>query len=121
MLKEELSSLKYKGEFQSNNFQMYVACHKKIFQQIQNLQNNCYAGIDPGTCMRYFLGGIDKPALKTAVQIWESQDSYNVSFQNCTSYLTTIVHWTLIAKQVNVAVDTTMIEGIKLKNRSGTD
>lgn len=70
-LEEELRNLKYKGEYKTSNFQTYVARHKKIYQQMQNLKNNGYAGIDPGTFVRYFLGGIDKPALKTAIQICE--------------------------------------------------
>ncbi len=74
-----------------NNFQSNVARHEKIYQQMQNLKNNIYSGINPGTCVHYFLGVIDKPSLKTAVQICESQDHYSVSFQNCVSYLTTMV------------------------------
>ncbi len=84
-LKEELRSLKYRGKHKHNNFQMYVTCHKKIYQQMENLKNDGYADINPGTCMHYFLGGIDKPSLKTAVQICESQDLYSVCFQNCAS------------------------------------
>ncbi len=56
-LEEEIRSLKYKGEFKYNNFQMYVAGHKKIFQQLQNLNNDGYAGISPCTYVHYFLGG----------------------------------------------------------------
>ncbi len=33
-LEEELHALKYRGEHMHNNFQMYIACHKKIYQQI---------------------------------------------------------------------------------------
>ncbi len=66
-LEEELLILRYKGKHKHNNFQSYVARHEKIFQQMQTLENEGYAGIDPGTCVHYFLGGIDKPSLKTAV------------------------------------------------------
>ncbi len=76
---------------------MYVAHHENSFQQMQNLKNDCYAGIYLVTCVRYFLGGIDKPLFKTAVQICKSQDQYSVSFQNCALYLTTMIQQTLAA------------------------
>ena len=97
-LKEELQSLKYKGEFKTSNFQTYIAKHEKIYQQMQNLKDDGYAGIDFGTRVRYFLGGIEEPSLKTAVQICESQDHYSVDFQACASYLTTMVQKTPVAK-----------------------
>ncbi len=71
--------------------------------------------------MRYFLGGIDEPSLRTAVQICESQDHYSIDFQACTSYLTTMVQWTLAAKRVIVAATATEVDGIKLKNQDSTD
>ena len=120
-LEEELRNLKYKGEYKTNNFQSYVARHEKIYQQMQNLKNDGYAGIDPGTRVRYFLGGIDEPALRTAVQICESQDRYSIDFQACASYLTTMVQRTPAAKQVNVAATATEVDGVSLKNRDGTD
>ncbi len=88
---------------------------------MQNLKNGGYAGIDPGTCAHYFLGGIDKPSLKTAVQIYESQDHDSIDFQACASYLMTMVQRTMAAKQVNIAATATKVDGIKLKNRDGTD
>ncbi len=48
-LEEELRNTKYKGKFKQNNFQSYIAKHKKIFQQMENLKNDGYAGINPGT------------------------------------------------------------------------
>ncbi len=87
---------------------------------MQNLKNNSYAGIDPGTHVQYFLGGTDKPSLKTAVQICDSQECYGVDFQACASYLATMVQRTLAAKRVNVAT-ATEVDGIKLKNQDGTD
>ncbi len=47
---------------------------------MQNIKNNGYSVINPGTHVRYFFGGIDEPSLKTAVQICESQDHYSFSF-----------------------------------------
>ncbi len=88
---------------------------------MQNLKNNSYAGIDHGTCVSYFLGGIDEPSLKTAGQIWKLQDFYSVSFLNFASYLTTMVQQTPALKQVNVIAITTKVDGIKLKNRDSTD
>ncbi len=93
----------------------------KIYQQIENIKNDCYAGIDPGTCMCFFLQGIDNPSLITAVQIFESQDHYSISFQNCALYLTTMVQRTLATKQANVTATATEVDGIKLKNKNGTD
>ncbi len=61
-LEEDLRTLRYKCEYKQNNFQSYVAYHNKIYQQMENLKNDGYAGIDPGTPMQYFLGGIDKPS-----------------------------------------------------------
>ncbi len=37
-------------------------------QQTENLKNNGYVGIHPGTCVHYFIGGIDQPSLKITVQ-----------------------------------------------------
>ncbi len=85
------------------------------------MQNDGYAGIDPSTCVGYFLGGIDEPSLKTPVQICESQDHYSVDFQACTSYLATMVQQTPAAKQVNVEATATEVDGVKLKNRDCTD
>ncbi len=45
-----------KGKYKQNIFRTYVDKHKKIYQQMQNLKNNGYAGINPGTCVQYFLG-----------------------------------------------------------------
>ena len=120
-LEDELRSLKYKGEYESNNFQTYIARHEKIFQQMQNLTADGYAGIDPGTRVRYFLGGIGEPSLKTAVQICKSQDQYSVDFQACASYLTTMVQTTPAVKRVTVAATATEVDGVKLRNRDGTD
>ncbi len=88
---------------------------------MENLTNDGYAGIDPGTHVHYFLGGIEEPSLKTAVQICKSQDQYSISFQNCASYLTTRVQWTLAKRQVNVAAAATKVAGVKLTNKDGTD
>ncbi len=71
-LKDNLRNLWYKGGYKHIYFQSYVAKHKKIYQQMQNLKNYGYAGIDPGTHVHYFLGGIDEPSLKTTVQICKS-------------------------------------------------
>ncbi len=120
-LEEELRNTKYKGEFKHSNFQSYVAKHEKIYQQMENLKNDGYAGIDPGTRVQYFHGGIDEPSLKTAIQICESQDRYGVDFQAGASYLGTMVQRTPAAKQGNVAATATKVDGIKLKNRDGTD
>ncbi len=120
-LEEELFSLKYKGGFKTNNFQMYVAHLKKIFQQMENLKTVGYAGIDAGTNICYFLRGIDKPFLKTPVQICKSQDFYSVDFHACTSYLTKMVQKSLAEKQVHIVVTESEIEGVKLKNRNVTD
>ncbi len=114
-------SLKYKGEYKTNNFLMYIAPHEKIFQQMENLKNDSYAGIDASTCVSYFLGGINETSIKTAVQICESQDSYSVNFLACTSYLTTMVHKTSYAKQLHVAAAASKVKGVKLKNRDGMD
>ncbi len=65
---------------------------------MQNLKNKGYAGINFGTCVHYFLGGIKEPSLKTAVQICESQDHYSVDFQACASHLMTMVQKTLATK-----------------------
>ncbi len=70
---------------------------------MENLKNDGYAVIDPGTCIHYFLGRKDDSSLNTGVQICKSQDHYSISFQNCALYLTTMVKQTLAAKQVNVA------------------
>ncbi len=88
---------------------------------MQNLKTKGYAGIEFGTFVRYFLGGIEEPSLKTAVQICESQDHYSVDFQACTSYLTAMVQKSLATEQVNVAATATEVDGVKLKNRDGTD
>ncbi len=88
---------------------------------MQSLKTDGYATNDPGTCVHYFFGGIDEPSLKTAFQICESKDQYSVSFQNCSSYLTTMVQQTLTTKQVNVAAAATEVDGVKLKNRDGTN
>ncbi len=37
---------------------------------MENLKTDGYAGIDIGTHMCYFFGGIDELSLKTAVQIF---------------------------------------------------
>ncbi len=79
-LKDELHSLKYKGEFKTNNFWIYVTCHEKIYQQINNLNADGYPSIDNNTCIHYFLNGIDEPSLKTVVQIGESQTSFSTNF-----------------------------------------
>ncbi len=71
-------SFAYSKVRENSNFQTYISCHEKIFQQMENIQNNGYAGIDAGTQMRYFLWGIDKPSLKTAVQICKSKDTYSI-------------------------------------------
>ncbi len=70
--KEELCLTKYKEEFKHNNLNIYVAHYKKIYQQMQKLKTDGFAGIDPGTCIHYFLVGIDKSSLKTTVQICKS-------------------------------------------------
>ncbi len=88
---------------------------------MENLKAEGYAGIDFGTRVRYFLGGIEEPSLRTAVQICESQDHYSVDFQGCASYLTTMVQKTPAAKRVTVAATASEVEGVKLKNRDGTD
>ncbi len=113
--------LKYKGKYKQNNFWSNVVRHEKIYQQMQNLKNDGYAGIDPGTHVCYFLGEIDKPSLKTAVQICESQDRYSTDFQACTSYLATMVQRTPEAKRVNVAATATEVDDVKLKNQDGTN
>ncbi len=59
--------------------------------------------------------------LKTSVQICESQDSYRVKFHACASYLMMMVQKSLAAKQVNVAATTTEVDGVKLKNKDGTN
>ncbi len=64
---------------------------------------------------------IDKPSLETAVQICESQDSYSINFHACALYLTTMVHKSPAAKQVNVAATTTKVDGVKLENRDSAD
>ncbi len=69
-----------------------------IYLQMQNLKNNGYSGIDTGTRVHYFLGGVDEPSLKSAVQIWESQDCFSVSVQSCLSYLMTMVQRTPAGK-----------------------
>ncbi len=71
--------------------------------------------------MQYFLGGTDKPSIKTSVQICESQDHFSTNFQACASYLSTMVQWTLAKKQVHIAATATKVNGVKLKNREGTD
>ncbi len=88
---------------------------------MQNLKNDDYAGVDPGTCVCYFLGGIEEPSLKTADLICKSRDHYSVSYQNCASYPTNMVQRTLAAKQVNAAATATKVDGIKLKNKDNTD
>ncbi len=88
---------------------------------MENLKNDGYAGIDIGTCMFYSLGRIDKPSLKTAVQICKSQDSYSVNFHACASYLTMMVQKSTAAKQFNIAATTSNVDGAKLKSRDGTD
>ncbi len=100
---------------------MYMAHHEKIYQQMQNLKTDCYAGIDFGTHVQYFLGGIEEPSLKTAVQICESKDFHRVDFQACASYLTTMVQWTPAAKQVNFTATANKVDGVKLKNWDNTD
>ncbi len=120
-LEDELQSLRYKGEYKHSNFQMYIACHEQIFQQMQNLKTDGYDEINFGTCVRYFLSRIEEPSLKTAVQICESQDSYSVNFQACASYLATMVQWTPATKRVNVTANATNVDGVKLKNWDGTD
>ncbi len=80
-LEKELRSLEYRGEHKHNNFKMYIARHEKFTSRWSN-------------CVRYFLGGIDKSFLKTAVQICESQDHYGIIFQNYASYLITMVQRT---------------------------
>ncbi len=97
-LEEDFHNLKYKGKYKQSNFQSYVACHEKIYQQMQNLKNDGYAGINPGTCEHYFLEGIDEPSLKTAVQMCESQDLYSTDIQACASYLAAMVQQTPAAK-----------------------
>ncbi len=100
---------------------MYIACHNKTFQQMDNLKNNGYAGIDISTHVHYFLRGIDKPSVKTAEQICKSQDSYSINFHACTSYLMVIVHKSPAAKQVNIAATNAEVNGLKHKNRDVTD
>ncbi len=119
-LEEELRALKYKGEYKHSNFQMYTSQHEKIYQQMQSLKTDSYAGINFGIRVRYFLGGIEEPSLETALQICKSQDSYSVDFQACISYLTTMVQKTLTARQVNVAATATKADSIKLKKRDST-
>jgi len=48
-LEDELRTLKYKGEYKSNYFQLYIAQHEKIYQQMENLKADGYAGINFGT------------------------------------------------------------------------
>ncbi len=120
-LEEDLHTLRYKGKYKQNNFQSFVTCHEKIYQQMQNLKNDGYAGIDPGTHVQYFLEGLDKPSLKNSVQICKSQDHYSTDFQACVSSLATMVQRTPTAKQVNVAATTTKVNSIKLKNWDGAD
>ncbi len=115
-LKDELRSLKYKGEYKNNNFQTCIAQHERIYQQMQNLKTEGHAGINFGTSLRYFLGGIEEPSLKTAIQICESQDHISIDFQACASYLTTMVQKNPAAKQVNVAATATKVDGVKIKN-----
>ncbi len=88
---------------------------------MQSLNSDGYAGISLGKHVCYFIVGFKEPSLKTAVQICESQDHYSVDFQACTSYLTTMVQKTPTAKQINVAVTATKVDGVKIKNQDGTD
>ncbi len=110
-----------KRNSKNSNFQTYVAHHQKIFLQMQNLESDRYAGIDIGTCLRFFLFGIDKLTLKTAVQICESQAFESTDFQACASYLTSIVQKTLLPKRVHVAITSNKVDCIQVKNRDGTD
>ncbi len=120
-LEKELHSLGYKGKHKHKNFQMYVAHHEKIYWQMQNLKNDGYARIDPGTHVHYFLGEIDKPSLKTAVQICDSQDQYSISFQNCALYLTTMVQCAPDTKQINVEATANKVNCINCKNKDSAD
>ncbi len=50
-LEDEPYSLKYMGEFKSKNFQICVAHHKKIFEEIENVKADGSAGIEFGMCV----------------------------------------------------------------------
>ncbi len=88
---------------------------------MQNIKADGYAGVDSGTHVCFFLSGIDKPSLKTANQICESQASYNTNFHACASYLASMMNKTPTTKQVHIAASATEVDGIKLKNRDGSD
>ncbi len=70
---------------------------------MQHLKSNDFAGTNIGTCICIFLSGIDKPSLKTAVKIYESQDSYSTNFHTCALYHTSMVQKTPAKKRVHIA------------------
>ncbi len=82
-LQTELCSLKYKLECKDNNFQTCIACHEKVFQQINYLKVDVYTGFNAGTCVKHFCTCIDETSSKTAVQICESQFSYRTCLRRC--------------------------------------
>ncbi len=120
-LEDKLHCLKYKGKFKNNKFQMYIACHQKIFQQMHFIKANGYAWICSRTHVHYFLRGIDEPSLKTALQICESQVSYSINFHAWASYLTPIVQKTSVTKWVHISAADSEVNGVKHKNRDCTD
>ncbi len=93
---------------------MYIACHEKIFQQMNNLNADGCVGIDMSTYLRYFLNRTDVSSLRTAVQICESQFSYSTIFHTCALYLTSMVNKPPATKRVHIAAAATKVHGIKL-------
>ncbi len=99
---------------------MYIADCKKIFQQIENLKTDGYAGINIGTRACNFLG-VEESSLKTAIQIYKSKASYSIDFHAFTYYLTSMVQKTPVAKKMHIAITATEVDGLKLENWDGAD
>lgn len=90
-IEAELQSFKYRGEFNGNNFQAYVACHEKILQLMNYLKADCYNDIDKGTHVHRLLAGIDERSLKLAVQVCMVKLANGIYFNSCTSYCTSML------------------------------
>ncbi len=119
-LEDELCSLKYMEDSRTATSRPTLLVAEKIFQQIQNLKANGYTGIDSSTSVCFFLSGIDKPSLKTPVQVCKSQASYSFDFHECASYLASMVQKTSVTEQVQIAATAAAVDVVKLEKRSGT-
>lgn len=68
--------------------------------------------------MYHLFASIDKPSLRTTVQICESQLSYSTDFEACSSHLASMVQKTPEVKGVDAPTTAADVDVVKLRTRT---